>query len=76
MKFNEVFTAFISGDPIKRKKWAGYWKYKDGEIVIYTREGTMLNIRNVLDIPYTFSNIAMEDWEIATETNSIFKMEV
>lgn len=66
--FRDLFSSFISGTPIKRKGWRGYWKY-DTElknIKIYTKEGKVLLFTDTNDILFSLSHISEYDWEIAT----------
>ncbi len=69
MSFKQLFSAFISGQPIKRKDWGGYWIYKHGHIIIITKENDIIDFRKVEDLPFTISQMLQDDWEIATNEN-------
>jgi hypothetical protein len=71
MTFKELFIDFISGTPIKRKPWGGYWIYnsKENDIVIHAKDGEQIYFSNVEDLPFTISNILQDDWEVATNEN-------
>lgn len=71
MTFKELFADFISGTPIKRKVWKGYWKYDpmQNDIKIYTKEGDVIGFRETEDLPFTISGILQDDWEVATNIN-------
>lgn len=68
--FKDLFADFISGTPIKRKAWAGYWKYRYGAIEMHSKDGTITNFLGSKDIIFTLSGILQVDWEIATADNS------
>lgn len=69
MKFKDLLADFISGTPIKRKTWRGYWVYKHGKIEIHTKTGKVINFQNTEDVIFTVSGILQDDWEIATNEN-------
>lgn len=64
MTFKSLYPDFISGVPIRREGWKGYWKYSYGEIMMHCKDGTVLNIKDTKDILFTISNIFQNDWEI------------
>ena len=68
--FKNLFASFVSGTPIKRKVWDGYWVYKNSNIIMHCKNGENINIKSSNDILYTLSNILMDDWEVATKNNS------
>lgn len=74
MKFKDLIAEFIAGTPIKRKVWKGYWIYKYGKILMYTKTGEVVNFQESDDVIFTISGILQDDWEIATEENSIIKV--
>jgi hypothetical protein len=69
MKFKDLFDQFISGTPIKRKVWKGYWIYKYGKIEMHTKTGEVVDFLDSEDILFTVSGILQDDWEIATNEN-------
>ena len=69
MKLSELMTQFISGTPVKRKPWGGYWKYTRGQVEMHNKDGSVVIITDTTDILFTISNILAEDWEIATNEN-------
>lgn len=73
MPFKELFADFIAGTPIKRKTWKGYWKYHYGKIDMYCKDGTIVNFVDTKDLPFTLSCILEDDWEVATEENSLLE---
>ena len=71
MKFANAFREMRSGNKVKLPSWGGYW-YWDAEkktIVIHTKDGEELDIRQTECPEYTFDNIASDEWQIADEKN-------
>lgn len=71
MKFANAFREMRSGNKVKLPSWGGYW-YWDAEkktIVIHTKDGEELDIRQTECPEYTFDNIASDEWQIADENN-------
>ena len=73
MTFKELFPEFISGTPIKRKTWGGYWKYNPRvkNIEMYTKDNTVVLLTATEDILFTLSGILADDWEVATSGNCV-----
>lgn len=69
MLFKDLFADFISGTPIKRKVWRGYWKYSYGRIKMHTKTGDTVDFQDTQDILFTISGVLADDWEIATDEN-------
>lgn len=74
MSFKELFPDLISGQPIKRKSWRGYWIYKHGRIEIHAKNGDIIDFQETEDLLFTLSNIIQNDWEIATSENCDIKV--
>lgn len=71
MQFAEVFKAMKRGNRAKLPSWGGYW-YWDAEkntIMIHTKDGRELDIRETQVVEYTTMNITSDDWIVADETN-------
>lgn len=75
MKFKELFADFISGTPIKRKVWKGYWKYSYGSIKMHCKNGEVIDFKDSQDIIFTISGILSDDWEVATNENCSIPVE-
>lgn len=71
MKFNEAFLAMKSGCKVKLPSWGGYWFWSKEKqtIIIHTKDGKELDIRETEIPDYTFRNICSEEWQYADETN-------
>lgn len=67
MNFASAFISMQRGHKVKRKHWDGYWAIENGEIIMHTRKGQIINIRDSEDMLYTVSNMACDDWEIVQD---------
>lgn len=69
MEFSKIYNYLKRGHKIKLPEWGGYWSWEDNTIMIYTRKGEKLDIRETKDVDYTFSFICRNDWELVKEEN-------
>lgn len=71
MLFREAFKLMKKGMKVKLPSWAGYWYWSKERqtIIMHTREGVDMDIRETQVPDYTFSNIACDDWMLADEQN-------
>ena len=63
------FELLKQGVPLKRKPWGGYWKWENETIMMYCKDGVVIDIREAKDMGLTISNMFAQDWEIATAEN-------
>lgn len=71
MKFTEALKAMKEGKKVKLPSWGGYW-YWDPEketIIIHTKDGEELDIRETQVVEYTTLNICSDEWILADESN-------
>lgn len=72
MLFKEIFKEMKeNGAKVKLPSWGGYW-YWDAEketIMMHTKDGKELDIRETEVVEYTTLNICSDEWQIADETN-------
>lgn len=71
MNFEKAFKLMKAGEKVKLTTWSGYW-YWDNEkktIMIHTRFGEELDIRQTDRVEYTFMHMQKKNWEIADKTN-------
>ena len=52
------------GKKVKLPSWSGYWQLEHGEIMMYLKDGEVVNIRNTEYIVFTFDNIAKCNWMV------------
>ena len=64
MQFRHAFFYMLEGKAVKLPHWSGYWVWENGTIMMYTKEGEVLDIRKTERPAYTFSNIADVNWEV------------
>ncbi len=64
MNWKQAWSQLRSGKKIKLPTWGGYWKLENQEIMMYLKDGRVLNIRENEDTLFTFDNIASNEWEV------------
>lgn len=71
MIFKEVLEVMKKGAKVKLPSWEGYWYWDDDKktIIMHTRDGEELDIRQTDRPEYTFSNVASDEWQVADEKN-------
>lgn len=71
MQFMSAIFAMEQGHKIKRHHWKGYWKIeeKNGKkaIMMYCKNGDVINLLDTDDVLYTLKNVASDDWEIVED---------
>lgn len=70
MNFSEAFELMKNGAKIKLPSWAGYWCWENDTIMMYCKDGKVLDIRETETVDYTFSNVASDEWILAEEANT------
>ncbi|MDV9638798.1 DUF2829 domain-containing protein, partial [Clostridioides difficile] len=72
MLWNEAFKLMKEGNKIKLPSWGGYWYWDNekGTIIMHTKNGEELDIRETEKVDYTFSNIAQDNWILADKKNT------
>ena len=71
MKFKEALQAMQEGVKVKLPSWGGYW-YWDADkqtIMMHTKDGKELDIRETEVVEYTVLNISSDEWVIADPHN-------
>ena len=71
MKFSKALQLMKEGHKVKLPTWGGYW-YWDPEketIIMHTKDGVELDIRETERVEYTTLNVASDEWMIADEKN-------
>ena len=71
MKFSEAFKIMKQGGKVKLPSWGGYW-YWDPEketIIIHTKDGQEMDIRETQSVVYTLQNILSDEWVVANGQN-------
>ena len=73
MKFKDALVFMKKGGLVKLPSWGGYW-YWDSEketIMMRTKEGDVLDIRETQRVEYTALNICSDNWLDANEENCL-----
>ena len=71
MKFSEAFKIMKQGGKVKLPSWGGYW-YWDPEketIIMHTKDGQEMDIREIQSVVYTLQNILSDEWIVANGQN-------
>nr|DAV24572.1 MAG TPA: Protein of unknown function (DUF2829) [Caudoviricetes sp.] len=72
MIFKEIFKEMKEhGAKVKLPSWGGYWYWDDEKetIMMHTKDGKELDIRETEVVEYTTMNICSDEWIFADETN-------
>mgnify|MGYP004476018523 FL=1 len=71
MKFKKALELMKQGMKMKLPSWGGYWFYDNEKeaIIMHTKEGKELDIRETERVEYTALNICSNDWVIADKNN-------
>lgn len=71
MEFGEALDKMKAGAKVKLPSWSGYWYWNPDKetVMIHTKEGEELDIRETDRVPYTLENILSDEWQIADENN-------
>ena len=71
MKFEEALKEMKAGEKVKLPSWGEYW-FWDAEketIIMHTKDGEDMDIRETQRVEYTIQNILSDEWLIADESN-------
>ena len=71
MTFKEALEAMKQGVPVKLPSWGGYWWWDEESqtILMYTKDGDCLDIRETQRVEYTIQNILSDEWVVADGQN-------
>lgn len=71
MKFEETLKTMKSGEKVKLPSWGGYWYWNPEKetIIMHTKDGQELDIRETQNVEYTLQNILSDEWTLADGTN-------
>lgn len=72
MNFKDALKAMKAGNRVKLPSWGGYWYWDDEKqtIIMHTKGGEELDIRETQRVEYTLGNILSDEWVIADESNT------
>lgn len=71
MKFKEALKEMKRDIPMKLPSWGGYWCWDDETqtILMYTKDGQCLDIRETKRVEYTLLNVLSDEWVPADGKN-------
>jgi hypothetical protein len=66
MTFQAAYSYIKRGHDIKLPEWGGFWTWnkEQGTIMIHTRHGEVLDIRETKDLDYTIGFLFRNDWQL------------
>ena len=67
MDFTSAFVSMQQGHKVTRTTWKGYWCILNGEIIMVTKDGKVVNLRESPDMMYTISNMLCDDWGVCDD---------
>ena len=67
MDFTSAFVSMQQGHKVTRTTWSGYWCILNGEIIMVTKDGKAVNLRESPDMMYTISNMLCDDWGVCDD---------
>lgn len=71
MRFEEALKIMKDGNKVKLPSWGGFWKWDSEKesIIMHTKDGEELDIRETRVVEYTLGNILSDEWIVADENN-------
>ena len=71
MNFKQAFEAMKQGALVKLPSWGGYWRWDPEKetIIMHTKDGEELDIRETQRVKYTLENILSDEWVFADSEN-------
>lgn len=71
MIFREAFELMKKGAKMKLPSWAGYWFWSVSAqtIIMHTKDGVDMDIRETQIPDYTFGNVCSDEWILADGEN-------
>lgn len=71
MRFEEALKIMKDGGKVKLPSWGGFWKWNPEKesIIIHTKDGEELDIRETQVVEYTLGNVLSDEWVVADENN-------
>lgn len=67
MDFTSAFVSMQQGHKVTRTTWKGYWCILNGEIIMVTKDGKAVNLRESPDMMYIISNMLCDDWGVCDD---------
>ena len=71
MIFAEALKTMKGGRGVKLPSWGGYWWWDEESqtILMYTKDGGCMDIRETQNVEYTIQNILSDEWIVADGQN-------
>ena len=71
MLFAEALKVMKGGRGVKLPSWGGYWWWDEESqtILMYTKDGGCMDIRETQNVEYTIQNLLSDEWIVADGQN-------
>ena len=71
MRFEAAFKLMQHGAKVKLPSWGGYWYWNPEKetIIMHTKDGEELDIRETQRVKDTLANVLSRNWRIADKNN-------
>lgn len=71
MRFERALQYMQQGTPVKLPSWGGYWYWNDEKqtVIMHTKDGIEMDIRETNRVEYTLKNILSDEWIVASSSN-------
>lgn len=72
MNFKKALIEMKAGAKVKLPSWGGFWYWDPDKqtVMMHTKDGEDLDIRETQRVEYTLSNILSDEWITADKTNT------
>ena len=67
MILKEMLEYLKNGYKVKLPHWKGYWVLEGDKVMMYSKDGTVMNLTDTKDIIYTLTNLANNQWEVLND---------
>ncbi len=70
MHFQAAYSYLKRGHAIALPEWGGYWVWDGKTIIMCTRKGDEIDLRDTSDLDYTINFMFRDDWELVADTSA------
>lgn len=72
MNFKTALIEMQAGAKMKLPSWGGFWYWDPTKqtVMMHTKDGEELDIRETQRVEYTLTNVLSDEWIMANETNT------
>lgn len=72
MNFKTALMLMKNGEKMKLPTWSGYWIWDKEKktILMYIKDGSIMDIKDTLDLEYTLTYVLSNEWMVALPENT------